>query len=149
MERNNKIPPPALTSITVVRAGITALTAHPPGKQVKHIEKLRLPGGEVWWSNAAGARSTTAFFAILRLHVTGAPSHLPQVDGQEVPQPSQVLWHLSSKVTGSCKWSLKTISFILYETQPIQRGSGYMKNNPCSYRNSEQSSQLWLELSWS
>lgn len=64
MERNNKIPPPALTLITVGRAGITALTAHPPGKQVKCIEKLSTPGAQVWWSNAAGAksRSTAAFF---------------------------------------------------------------------------------------
>lgn len=69
------------------------MTAHPPGKQVKCIEKLSTPGAQVWWSNAAGAksRSTAAFFAILRLHVTRALSHLPQVDGQEVLKPSQVL----------------------------------------------------------
>lgn len=89
------------------------------------------------------------FFAILGLHVTRDLSHLPQVDGQEVLKPSQVLWHLSSKATDSCKWSLKTISSILYESKTIEMGSGYLKNNPCSYKNSEQISQLCLELSWS
>lgn len=44
MGRNNKISPPALTLITVGRAGITALAAYPPGQQVEQIEELSLPG---------------------------------------------------------------------------------------------------------
>lgn len=90
----------------------------------------------------AGARSLW-----LLLPPPGAPSHLPQVEEQEVPQPSQVLCCLNSKPTGqdnTCKWSLKTVSFFLHETKTIKRGSDYFENNPCSCKKGEQSSQLWL-----
>lgn len=44
MGSNNKISPSALTLVTVGRAGITALTAQPPGQQVEQMEELILPG---------------------------------------------------------------------------------------------------------
>lgn len=95
------------------------------------------------------SRITVAFIVLPRgFHITGAPSHLPQVDGQEVPQHSQVLCCLNVEPTGkdsTCKWSLKTISFLLYETKTVKRGSDYFKNNPCSCKKGEQSSQLWLK----
>lgn len=83
-----------------------------------------------------------------RAPVTEASSHLPWVNEQEVPQPSQVLFHLKMKPPGqgtTCKWSLKTIYLLLYETKTVQkRFKCTLKNNSCSCKEGQPNFQLWL-----
>lgn len=74
----------------MVRAGVAALIAPAPGQQVGQTERSRAQ--QCW-----GHRSRIAGFYTPSPR---APSHLPWVDEQEVPQPSQVLFHLKIKPPG-------------------------------------------------
>lgn len=118
---NNKIPAWALILITVVRAGSGCLgcsCSRTTGgaDREEHDRAVLLEG------TGAGL---LGFTVCPRAPGTEASSHLPWVEEQEVPQPSQVLYHLKKKPPGqdaTCTKSLKTKSLLLYETKTVKKG---------------------------